>query len=305
MTGYLARIQGYFREMFPLPGRLTLAALTAVGISGYARAITATARPIWSWDVAGGVWNVFAVLLILRLMDELKDREIDQSLFPDRPLPSGRILESDIRLTLVGVTAAFVGANLWSWTTAIAAGIVLGYSSLMYVRFWAPELLKGSLPITLATHTPVVPLMLLLNFVQFAAACGIAVDGLPWRWVLPYVVMVWASVLAWELSRKIRAPEEETAYVTYSRILGFRIAVAAAAAAQTLALATGAYLHLRLSPGWCHALLMAGGYLYALWGHARFLTHPSPQTSGLKHYAERFLLCVLLAQACGFTWGRW
>ena len=48
----------------------------------------------------------------LRLMDELKDQEVDRALFRDRPLPSGRIHEADIVFTLWVGIALFLAPNL-------------------------------------------------------------------------------------------------------------------------------------------------------------------------------------------------
>ena len=43
-----------------------------------------------------GAYTVFAFLMWLRIADDLKDYETDMRLFPDRPLPSGRVTKKDI-----------------------------------------------------------------------------------------------------------------------------------------------------------------------------------------------------------------
>ena len=181
---------------------------------------------------------------------------------------------------------------------------MLGYAGLMYCRFFAPARLERSLPLTLATHTPVVPLLLLQAHVAAADRLGIPPGELRWADILPAVAMVWCSILGWELARKIRAPAEETAYVTYSRILGPVGAVAAAAVAQGLAVALGVRLAVRFRlPPWHPAALVCAWLLCAA-AYARFLRRPDPATSRLRPYAAAFVFAVLLAHLGAFGLGR-
>ena len=273
---YLSRMRGYLREMFPLLIDLAFALLAGAGIAGFLRTVHGGDVSFAAAAVASPAWNIFATLLILRLMDGLKDRDIDRRLFPDRPLPSGRVLESDIRRTLAATIVLYLAANAYAAPVFLAAALVLGYAGLMYWRFFAPARLERSLPLTLATHTPVVPLLLLQAHVAAADRLGIPPGELRWADILPAVAMVWCSILGWELARKIRAPAEETAYVTYSRILGPAGAVAAAAAAQGLAVALGVHLAVRFRlPPWHPATLGAAWVLCAA-AYARFLLPAGP-----------------------------
>ena len=111
--------------------------------------------------------------LILRLMDELKDRETDRELFSDRPVPSGRVLESDIRASLVTVIVLFIGANLWAGAALWTAVCVLGYALLMFRYFFVPRILRKYLLLNLATHNPVIPILLLYVVVLFSTEQGI------------------------------------------------------------------------------------------------------------------------------------
>jgi 4-hydroxybenzoate polyprenyltransferase len=291
----------YLAEMFPLPRHALMAGAAGLGIAGYVRTIQGLDVPIPAVGALAAGWGIFTMLLILRLMDEIKDRDIDRALFPERPLPSGRVLESDIRLTLALATAGYLLPSLRSPQSTAFACLTLGYALLMLKRFFAPERLKRSLPITLATHTPVVPLLYLQAFVAVASHYGVALAELRWPLVAAYVGMLWLATLGWEISRKIRCPQEETAYVTYSQLLGKGGAVAAAALVQTMALGIGAGLQLRLGPGAPYLALMALGWAAACAGHLRFLLHPSPRTSRLRGYATGFVLALLAAQVYGFV----
>ncbi len=301
IRAYFSRMHIYLSEMFSLPGHLAIALLAALSITGFSARAQTQHPAIEFTAVIGATWNIFAVLFILRLMDELKDKEIDRKLFPARPLPSGRVLESDIRFSLVVLTALYLLSNLWSADAATSSVFVLGYATLMYKRFFLPELLKGSLAVTLLTHTPIVPLIWIQAFVSVSGVSGIAPSAMTWRWILPFVAMAWMLMLAWELARKIRAPEEETEYVTYSRILGRTGAVSMTWVTQGVAVAICAYLYLSFSLDVAYLLLVGLGWGLCSWAYLRFLLHPDSHTSRLKPYAAVFAFAILAAQVYGFV----
>jgi hypothetical protein len=300
-SGYFVRMRGYLREMFPLPTQLVLAAITGLGIAGYAGVVHGLQGRLPLKAILAAGWSVFAMALVLRLMDELKDRDIDRQLFPERALPSGRVRESDIRISLGAANALYLATNACSVPVLASAAATLAYAWLMYARFFAPAALKRSLPITLATHTPIVPLLLLQAFAAAGERLGVPVGGMRWSAILPYVAMIWAAVLGWELARKIRAPAEETAYVTYSQILGPAGSVAAAAAAQATSVLLGVHLYAGLGlPAWYPAVLVTA-WLVCVAAYARFLLRPGARTSQLKPVAAVFVFTVLAAQALAFT----
>jgi hypothetical protein len=186
--------------------------------------------------------------------------------------------------------AAHLGHGLAFWT---ALG-VLGYAMLMFRWFFLPDVMRPRLLLTLATHNPVIAVLLLHLVVIAAEARGRGLGDLDRGALLPLVVIYWAPVFAWEIARKIRSPGEEDAYVTYSRLFGPAGAVLLVAAAQTLALGLG----LRL--GHVHGLHAAwsacagGGWAIAQAAHVRFLLRPDARSSRLRPFAELFFLAVLL-----------
>ena len=97
------------------------------------------------------------------------------------------------------------------------------------------------------------------------------------------------------IARKIRAPEQEDAYVTYSRRLGARGAVALAAGVHAAGVAAGLWLWSTcgLGPGMPTVLL--GGFSVALVGYARFLIRPSRETSCLRPWAEAHFVATCVA----------
>ena len=301
MKAYSQRMRVYFAEMFPIPQHVSLALLVYLTIAYFGRWLHNQGSSVVSWYTLLGIWSVFNLLLILRLMDELKDEDIDRELFPERPLPSGRVFATDIQTTLAAATLLYLIAHLAAGRAFWTALLLLAYSGLMFKRFFAPDLLRKNLIVTLVTHNPIVPGMLAQGFVIFAVEHGLAISGLRWRLIVPFIVMLWLPLLAWEWARKIRAPDEETAYVTYSRLFGYVGATFTTAGIQAIALCIGLYFWWRFSLSWLYLAILASGYGLNVWAQWRFVLHPKPSTSKLKDYALAFLLSMELAQLIEFA----
>lgn len=298
-NGFLKRMTLYLRDMYPPVPRLAAAALVSASFMVLMARVHGLRPAILSLWTPLGAWNVFALLLILRLMDELKDREIDLALFRDRPLPSGRVRPSDISWSLAAMCVLFLAPNAASRKTLLAAAAVLAYAFLMFRYFFAPAYLRAHLLPNLATHNPVVAFMQLELVAVFSAGADLSWKAVRWPTVLAAVAMNWAMFLAWELSRKIRSREEENAYVTYSRIFGPAGAAVVTGAAQTVTLVLALSFFLSLGFSLPAYLLLGAGYVLALTGLLRFIIKPGPSTSKLRPYAEAYILFVLAAVTVG------
>jgi len=291
-AGFISRMSLYLAEMHPVGPRLLAALLASTSfltILGRIHGVPVTARVFLL-----GAASVFGLMLILRLMDELKDVAVDRALFPSRPLPSGRVLEEDIAFSLAVVIALYLSVHGGAGYAFGSAAAVLGYAFLMFHWFFVPDFMRPRLFFTLATHTPIIPLLLLHLLVIFAATRDMEPGQIRWASSLLLVGAYWALFFAWEISRKVRSREEEDAYVTYSRLLGPRGAVLLAFGAQSLAFCAG--LHLVRMHGLCSALAvgLGSGCALALLGHVRFLLRPDRRTSRLGAFAEANIFCVLL-----------
>jgi 4-hydroxybenzoate polyprenyltransferase len=302
MTGYLKRMRVYFGEMFSLPGYLLVAVLIYLSVAGFARLAHEKDSGLLSLHSAAGVGTVFVLFLMMRLMDDLKDREIDKVLFPERPLPSGRVFERDIRGTLMAAIAAYLlvtallGQALWSGL------VVLAYLLLMFKLFFVPDILRRSLPLSLATHAPIIPLLLLHGFMIFADEHEMSATSLRWHLILPYTAMIWVAIESWEVSRKIRAPTEETEYMTYSRLIGSAGAVLVAGGLQALAAGIAIWFFASLSLSGIYLGLVLGALALVLAANFRFLLRPDPRTAKLRPFCEAFAVLFLAAQVLEFGW---
>jgi 4-hydroxybenzoate polyprenyltransferase len=285
--------------MFPLPSRGLLATLLFLAVAGYVGTEAGENTSIsWPYLVLG-IANFLMLPFILRLMDELKDKDIDRHLFADRPLPSGRVLEIDIRLTLKCMIGLFLLANVWTGVAFAFAVIVMIYALLMFNWFFFPMRLRSSLLLNVATHIPIIPISLTHGIVLAGQGFGVAWDSFDYGRAALFVFMIWISGIGWELSRKIRSPQEEDDYVTYTRIFGIWGAISLAASAQTLALLLALLVFAPEQFSILYIAILIVAYGMAVFGHARFLAEPTPATSRLRPFAEGFLGGVLIAQVYG------
>lgn len=284
-----ARLRVYFEEMYPLPLRLATAALLAGSFTRLLARLQARPFHPASAGTARAAAAVFTLALILRLMDELKDRDVDRALFPSRPVPSGRVRVSDIVACLGLATLAWIALHVGSGSAALSAAAVLAYALLMFRWFFVAGWMRPRLLATLATHTPVVPL-LLVHLAVLSAAGGEELSPLPLLPVAALVAQYWASVFAWEIARKIRAPEQEDDYVTYSRRLGRGGAVALAAAAQALSFGAAVLLTVRGGLRPAALVVLLGGLGLCGVAYVRFLARPVPANARLGPVAEAFSL---------------
>ena len=280
----------YFAEMFPLPARIVTAALFYLGFSALLARAHGVALPLVAPATLVGIWSVFAVLLMLRLMDELKDADLDRLRHPERPLPSGRVLASDLRLSLIAVIVLFVTANMWGTLAFWAALVVLVYALLMGKEFFMQERMRRSPGLLLFTHTPVIPLLFVYLVARFADTVGFGWGDLRLDVAAVLVLLYWLPFFAWELARKVRSPEEGGG--DYAPVFGRRGTVAVALGAQTVALGLGLWTAHRLDVSPVFAGLLLVGYAGLLFGYARYLRRPDARTARLKPYAEGFMLAV-------------
>lgn len=294
--GFVGRMRTYLAEMYPLPQRLLMSAIYYVSYTAFLQRIRGARSALLSPYTMVGIWSVFALPLILRLMDELKDREIDRELFKERPLPSGKVRQRDIITSLCAVVCLYILANSWTGKAFVMSLVVVGYAFLMFKYFFIPRILKKYLLLNLATHNPIVPVMLLHLVVLFASEHRMPLSELNWQRISLLTAMYWLVMFAWEICRKIRSREEENAYVTYSQILGRVGAVLVAASAQTAAYAISLYFYRTLSLSWVFLTIMTAGYGAAMLAHVRFAMRPSPATSKLRLFAELCILGLIVAR---------
>jgi len=293
--GFINRIGIYLKEMYPIPQRLIYSTLMYLSFAILASKIQSVTLNLSSPIHLIGIINVFTILLILRLMDELKDKDLDAALFSERPLPSGRVRESDISFSLIALIVLFITINVFSWATLLAALMVLCYTLLMFRYFFIPKILRKYLLLNLATHNPIIPIIIIFLWIMFGAQNDLPLSSLLNQYGILLVVWFWSLLFSWEITRKIKSPEEENEYVTYSQIFGYIGAVIIAAVVQTLTFIISIYFFLIFNLSWFYLLTVTFAYIIVISGHVRFIHIPNTSTSKLKYFTEAYILTLFLA----------
>jgi 4-hydroxybenzoate polyprenyltransferase len=294
-VGFVHRMRIYFREMFPLLIRITNSTLLFVSFTAML-GIVCDISIGFDWRLCFlGSFNAFAVALILRLMDELKDRDIDRSLFNERPVPSGRVRETDIKFCLAFVVVIFVMLNVVAQVAFWSAFGLLVYCCLMFKYFFLPARFKSKLLINLLTHNPIIPL-LLLHFVHLIGSWYSLDSGALFKpQTILLVLMYWGLFLSWEICRKIRYRHEENEYVTYSRILGRAPAILAVGLVNKFSLAAGLWISFQYGLSQFYDVVLLIGFAILAVTYTQFLRHKLNNSKQLKNSAELYAFVVMLA----------
>jgi 4-hydroxybenzoate polyprenyltransferase len=215
----IKRLPIYFKEMFPIIPRLILGFIVFMEIY-FILLLNAgiTEFKIQIQEVIGG-FTIFSFLCSLRIADDFKDYETDLKLFPNRPLPSGKVKKEDLAIFLTTLITITIILNVFYMNNIIYFLILYIYGLLMSLWFFSKSKIQKSLPLALITHNPV---QMIMNIYIISFTCI--------KYNLPMLTLVnillaftlYFPALIWEVSRKIKAPEEENEYITYSKLFGYK-----------------------------------------------------------------------------------
>ena len=215
----LKRLHIYFKERYPIIPRLILGLIVFLEI----HFIILLNEGITQFNIGiqegVGAFTVFAFLLWLRIADDLKDYETDKKLFPDRPLPSGRVTKKDVMIICTIIQAVTVVLNFVFMNNFIFFIVLYAYGYMMSKWFFQKAKIQPSLPLALVTHNPV-QMIVNLYIISFT----VIKYHLP-AFTLTNCMALWTlyfPALIWEVSRKIKAPKDENDYTTYSKLFGYK-----------------------------------------------------------------------------------
>lgn len=165
-------------------------------------------------------FTITSFLCWLRIADDFKDYELDCRLFAHRPLPSGRVTKKDLRIFLCFLIPITLILNvIFCWDNFIFCAILYTYGYFMAMWFFQKHKIQKSLPMALVTHNPV---QMIMNI--YVISFAIIKYQLEVFTLTNFMAIftLYFPALIWEVSRKIRAPKDETEYVTYSKLFGYK-----------------------------------------------------------------------------------
>ncbi len=264
------RLFAYLQERFPLGAYSILTLLYVGGGVAIAERNGALSATPW-WHVLLIAVGVLLVFLQLRLLDEFKDDAKDKIAHPERLVQRGVVSKRDLMTWLVvAVVVEGAIAVFFRLPSVVMWAAVLVFSLGMRVEFFMGSFLEPRPLLYAVTHQPI---MFLLSGWIYAAA------GLPFgRFfdvdMLLHQLVGFGGLFAFEIARKLRAPEQETpTELTYSKAHG----PAKAAAVAVVLLAVAVTAAAALSSWW---LLLIGAATLA---HVRYALSPTPATSKLQN----------------------
>lgn len=277
----LKRLWIYSKEMYPVIPRLLLGFI----VFGEIYFIILLNHGVTEFnlgvqEIVGG-FTVFSFLFWLRIADDLKDYQLDCRLFSERPLPSGRVKKKDI-IILAAVLIIFTTVinfiymnNFWFFV------LLYTYGSLMAIWFFMKHKIQKSLVLAVVTHNPV---QLILNLYVISFTC-MKYDLEPFTPTNVLALLtLYFPALIWEISRKIRAPKDETEYVTYSKLFGYKKPVYFVLILTLIDIVTNIILVWNLSTLSVIALL-----INVAWMTERFLTFTkNPEKYRIVDKVERY-----------------
>lgn len=307
------RVAEYLAAMFPplvnVPAGLVLFFAVYCGVQGLA----GTAPLVVSPRALAGAASLVLLALLMRVQDELKDLAADRRLaaagdprFAGRPLVTGRVSAADVdrlrRLVLAALLILNLPLGFPLPLLPFALALLVTWLSGRWF-FWPA--MAGNLVLAFATHNPIA----LLDAAYAAAVAGRDLGtGVLRPGDALVLLAVYLPIAAWEIGRKVRAPEDETPYETWSSRLGWRAAgalpavLAAGAAACFVAVARASGL------GPVYPVAVLGALAVVLVRCTRFLRAPSARTADLRPAVELFTvvasggLVAALAVSRGVAW---
>lgn len=213
------RFFAYLRERFPLIGHGILIFSYYSSNQFLAKALTRPGETM-HYDLASlaGIVMLLCFFFHLRVFDEHKDFAEDSMHYPDRVLQRGLVTLRHLRVGGAITIAIELALCAWRGSAALMAWtIALIFSLLMLKEFFVGGWLRKHFLIYATSHMFIMPLLSLLVF-SFATQIA-PWNAPPWFWM--YSLVGFFVTFNLEISRKIRAPEQEREGVeTYTKIFG-------------------------------------------------------------------------------------
>lgn len=215
----IKRLHIYLKEMYPIIPRLLLGLIVFLEIYFIVLLNNGITKfNIGIQEIVGSI-TVFSFLLWLRVADDLKDYETDKKLFKNRPLPSGRVTKKDIIIMCSIVQAITIILNLIFMNNLLFLAILYGYGFLMSKWFFRKKKIQPNLLLAVITHNPV---QLFVNLYIISFTCiKYGLNPLTLTTAMALFTLYFPALI-WEIARKIKAPKDENAYKTYSKIFGYQ-----------------------------------------------------------------------------------
>jgi len=287
---FLERLKAYLDERFPLPSHLSMVVVYFLANQFLAQVLGDPGAPLRiGWFTPVGMLFLLCVFFHLRVFDEHKDYALDIVHYPGRVLSRGLVTLGHLKLLGGAAIAVEVLCALLSgWPAVVAVGATVAFSWVMLHEFFVPRWLRGHFILYAIAHMLIMPL---LTATIFSFTMQRPFWEAPWLfWA--YAAADFFAFANWEISRKIRLPEDEIEGVdSYSGHLGLFTAGYVAMGLRVLntglAWLVGVYLEL----GVFYYVGLVAIFFVSLFGLVHFRLRPTRQTARrLEAYAGGYII---------------
>ncbi|MBN2798987.1 MAG: hypothetical protein JXX28_07550 [Deltaproteobacteria bacterium] len=307
MSGRLGRLARYLN--FTLRPAISVPTFAAQGAGLYGALELLAGEPLhlgWRFALTAAV--SYGLMVLIRLYDELKDADHDLARaaegdpeYLDRPIVTGALRVEDVAWGRRWLEPAlWILALPLGWVGYGAFAVAFAVTWLSFKWFFWPAVQTNRL-LALLTHLPVYFFVVSGLFGgTFAGSRGLEAIGWPGAALL---VGLWLANGIWETARKIRLPEEESGFQSYSSMIGWRPALILPAAFTVAALSLSIWGAAAVTPpGWRVAVGGAGvGYLGFI---ALLALRPSRALRALlRPLAEGLLALLWVGLPLALWWG--
>lgn len=312
---FVHRFWAWMKERFPVVGHGVL--IVSYYSSNQFLAETLT-RPgetlLYSCGSLLGALTLFCTFFHLRVFDEHKDYDEDCAHYPDRVLQRGLINLTHLKIAGgIAIGLELICAAIWmplgKPAPLLAVLATLGFSLLMLKEFFVRDWLKKHFLVYAISHMMIMPLLAMVVFSFTTGEYFWTAPG--WFWL--YAFVGFFVTLNWEISRKIRSPDQEIEGVeSYTKIFGTygaAHAVLIVRVIDTLMVAlVGWYLNASI---WFYVALIVL-FCVCLSGYFRYLQNNNAKNAkrmetwaGMYIIAFDLILAFELIRSHGVSWQWW
>ncbi len=213
------RLAAYLDERFPLPTHIAMVIIYFLANQFLAQVLGNPGRPLHiGWFTALGMLFLFCIFFHLRVFDEHKDYADDCRYYPNRILTRGLVTLTHLKVLGAIALVCEVGcAAVSGWQAVVAVGATILFSWVMLHEFFVRNWLRAHFMIYAIAHMLIMPMM---TATIFSFTMQRPFWEAPWLfWA--YAAADFFAFANWEISRKIRVPEDEIEGVSsYSKEFG-------------------------------------------------------------------------------------
>ena len=306
---FLARLGAYLQERFPPLGHGVLIVSYYSCNQFLAQALANPGEPMrYSRSTIVGAITLLCVFFHLRVFDEHKDFAEDSKHYPNRVLQRGLVTLPQLRvLGLWAISFEIIAAAIWAYFYSPAALVsvlmVLAFSLLMLKEFFVGDWLRERFLIYATSHMLIMPLMAMIVFSYTTNRYLWEAPG--WYWF--YAFVGFFVTFNWEISRKIRAPEDEIEGVdSYTKIFGTYGAAHAVLVVRAIDTAMVAAVGYHLGLAWWFYAILIALYCVCLIGFFQYRWNTTRKTAKrMEVYAGMYIIAfdLTLAAALGTMLG--